>query len=107
MNITDTDPAAQRLVPIVGAFHPLDDRVLVKRLDDEPPSSPVIVPEVAATLSKKGMVVAAGPGKRDSEGFRRPLDVKPGDFIMFGRYTDFDDGNLVIIQEADIVGILT
>jgi len=107
MNITDQNPAADRLQPITEVFRPLDDRVLVRRVDDEPSPSPLIIPEVAATASRLGLVVAAGPGKRDAGGFRRPLDVKPGDCVMFGRFTDFDDGELLLIQEADIVGIVT
>lgn len=51
--------------------------------------------------------MAVGPGKRDEYGQRRALAVKRGDVIYFGRYTDYDDGRYVFIQEADIVGIVS
>lgn len=107
MNITDQDPAADRLRPLSPGFYPLNDRILVERIDDLANDHLVSLPEIARIPSKKGVVVRVGPGKRDSSGMRRTLDVKVGDIIMFGRYTDFDDGSLVIIQEGDIVGIVT
>ena len=106
MNITDSDPAAQRLQPITAEFQPLDDRILVRRLD-EPHNGSIVLPESAVMLSKRGEVVRCGPGKRNEYGERRALAVNPGDVIMFGRYPDFADGQLVIIREGDIVGIVT
>jgi chaperonin GroES len=108
MNVTDSDPAAERLQPIQTPrkFRPLHDRILVRRLEDAP-SSALFMPECAQKPSMRGEVVAVGPGKRHSDGFRCPLDVQPGDVIYFGRFTDFDDGELVLIQEADVVGIVT
>lgn len=105
---TDADPAADRITPITEGFCPLHDRILVKRLAElgEAASSFLYVPECAQRLSVRGIVVAVGPGKRYADGHRRPLDVKPGDLIEFGRFTDFDDGNLLLIQEADVVGVI-
>lgn len=107
MNITDQNPAADRLQPIERPFRPLHDRVLVRRLPEKGEPGALFMPECAQTPSRTGLVVAVGPGKRDSDGFRRLLDVKVGDVVEFGRYTDFDDGELLLIQESDIVGVVT
>lgn len=107
-NITDQEPAADRLNPINAEFQPLHDRILVFRLLDWPNDTGLLVmPECAQTPSRRGVVVRVGPGKRDKDGCRRPLDVKPGDIVYFGRYTDHDDGRYLLIQEADIVGVVT
>lgn len=107
-NITDEDPAADRLNPLSSNFQPLHDRILVYRLLDWPNDKGLIfMPECAQKPSKRGVVVRVGPGKRDAEGCRRPLDVKVGDVIYFGRYTDFDDGKFLLVQEADIVGVVS
>lgn len=107
-NVTDDDPAADRLTPITVGFQPLHNRVLVRRLEDWPNDRGKLVwPDCALAPSRRGVVVRVGPGKRDQDGYRRPLDVKPGDVIYFGRYTDFDDGQLLLIEEADIVGVVS
>ena len=106
MNVTDQDPAADRLHPIEVEFRPLHDNILVFRLPDGAPKSLIIEPETARKPSRYGTVMAVGPGKRDAQGYRRPLDVKPGDVIRFGRFTDFDDGYLLIIREPDVEGIV-
>ena len=106
MNVTDQDPAADRLHPIEVEFRPLHDNILVFRLPDGMAEGLIIEPEVARKPSRYGTVMAVGPGKRDSQGYRRPLCVKPGDVIRFGRYTDFDDGYLLIIREPDVEGIV-
>jgi chaperonin GroES len=54
-----------------------------------------------------GVVVSVGPGKRRKDGSRRPLEVRVGQIILFGRYTDYDDGELLLIQEADVVGVVS
>jgi len=107
-NYTPAHGAAQKLTPVPESFKPIGDRVLVRRIADLAEFvSSLYVPECAQKLSVRGVVVAVGLGKRDADGFRRPLDVKVGDVIEFGRFTDFDDGDLVLIQEADIVGVIT
>lgn len=107
MNVTDQDPAAQWQRPISCPVHPLNDRVLVQRLVDFSLgyTGVLFMPECTEKPSRRGVVVAVGPGKRDEYGRRRPLQVKAGDIIYFGRYTDYDDGRFVFIQEADIVGV--
>jgi chaperonin GroES len=105
MNITDQDPAAQRQIFLSKNFQPLDDRILVERIDEDDTASIIIVPELAAVPSRKAVVVACGPGKRTGSGGRIPVDVRPGDIVVFGRFTDFDNGRLLLIQEADVVGV--
>lgn len=103
MNITDQNPAPDRLHPLSDNFRPLNDYVLIVRMD-EPAGSRL---DIAGLPSKRGVVLAVGPGRRDADGYRRPLSVNPGNVVRFGRFTDYDDGTLVIVQEADITGIIT
>jgi chaperonin GroES len=88
-------------------LRPMNDRVLVRRLPEPPISALIIIPEVAQPDSMLGEVVAVGPGKRLPTGERLPLDVKPGDLVRWGPWTDYDDGELVLIQEGDIRGKLS
>ena len=109
-NYTDASPRADYQHPLgerERGFRPLGDRILVRRVAGERNVSSLYVPECAEKISVRGIVVACGPGRRCADGFRRPLDVKPGDVIEFGRFTDFDDGELLLIQEADVVGIVS
>lgn len=88
-------------------IHPLNDRILVQRIPDpSAESSFLITPDVAKPLSTWGRVVSVGPGKRTRKGERIPVAVKPGDVILFGKYVDFDEDNYVMIQEADIRGVV-
>ena len=87
-------------------LRPLNDRVLVRRLSQETLSSRIVVPDCAQQPSLIGEVVAVGPGKRRENGTRQPLDVKPGQLVAFGKFTDYDDDEFVLIQEGDIRGIV-
>lgn len=88
-------------------WEPLFDRILVKRIAEQPKGL-IIAPETAAkqTDTSRGIVLRVGRGKRiEGEGdTRRPLEVAPGDEIIFGRFTDWDSfgEDVVLIQEADI-----
>ena len=86
-------------------LRPLNDRVLVRRIQSPEPSA-IVVPDCAQQPSLIGEVVAVGPGKRREDGSRQPLDVKPGQLVAFGNFTDFDDNDFVLIQEADVRGIV-
>jgi chaperonin GroES len=83
-------------------LQPLNDRVLVRCIPEPPLSAIIIMPDIARPDSTLGVIVAAGPGKRLADGTRLPLDVKVGDLVRWGPYNDFEDGDLVLIQEADI-----
>ena len=93
-------------------IRPLHDRVLVKRLDPKDETSPggIIIPETAKEKPQEGEVVAVGNGKILEGGNVQPMNVKPGDKILFGKYagTDvkIDDQEYLIMREDDILGIL-
>jgi len=92
-------------------FRPLQDRVLVRRLDeDEKTAGGIIIPDTAQEKPTEGEVVAVGPGARDDQGNLIPLDVKVGDRILFGKWSGneviIDGDDLVVMQESDIFGIL-
>ncbi len=90
---------------------PLNDRVLVVRVEEEQKTAGgIIIPDTAKEKPQEGKVVAVGPGKRDDGGQRIPLEVKKGDRILFAKYAGTDikiDGvEHVFMREDDILGIL-
>ena len=70
----------------------------------------IIIPDTAKEKPQEGEVIAAGPGSRDESGKLIPLDVKAGDFILFGKWSGtevkIDGEDLLIMKEADIMGIV-
>ena len=93
------------------AFHPLGDRVVIKRVDEESKSKGgIIIPDTAKEKPQEGEVVAVGPGARDDDGARIPMDVKAGDRILFGKWSGsevkIDGEDLLIMKESDILGIV-
>lgn len=95
-----------------ASLRPLHDRVLVRRMEAEN-NSPIIVPDVAKTKPLRGVVVAVGPGRKNSEGVFQETVVKPGDIVLFTASVDVPyadlvhEGDLVMMAEADILGILS
>ncbi len=92
-------------------LRPLHDRVLVRRVEEEEKTSRgIIIPDTAKEKPMEGEVVAVGPGTRDDDGKLQPLDVKKGDRILFGKWSGtevkFDDEELLIMKESDIMGVL-
>ena len=92
-------------------FRPLQDRVLVRRLEqEEKTSGGIIIPDTAKEKPMEGEVVAVGPGVRSEDGKLHPLDVKPGDRVLFGKWSGsevkLDGEELVIMKESDILGII-
>ena len=90
---------------------PLNDRVLVKRIEEEQKTTGgIIIPDTAKEKPQEGMVIAAGPGKQDENGKRQPLGVKKGDRVLFGKYAGteikIDGVEHVFMREDDILGIL-
>ncbi|MAV98637.1 MAG: co-chaperone GroES [Rhodobiaceae bacterium] len=93
------------------SFRPLHDRVLVRRVDeDEKTSGGIIIPDTAKEKPSQGEVVSVGPGERDDSGKRVTLDVKPGDKVLFGKWSGTEvkvgDEELLIMKESDIIGIV-
>ena len=90
---------------------PLNDRVLVLRIDEEETTAGgLIIPDTAKEKPQEGKVVAVGPGKADEDGKRIPMAVKKGDRVLFSKYggTDINIGGVehLIMREDDILGIL-
>ena len=90
---------------------PLNDRVLVARMDEEETTSGgIIIPDTAKEKPQEGKVIAAGPGKVDDNGERVPMEVKAGDKILFGKYAgneiNIDGVEHTIMREDDIFGII-
>lgn len=91
---------------------PLNDRVLVVRMEEEKKTKGgIIIPDSAKEKPQKGEVVAVGPGKLDDKGKRIPLNVKAGDKILFSKYagTEIKVGDVehIFMREDDILGIIS
>lgn len=92
-------------------FRPLHDRVLLKRVDEENlTTGGIIIPDTAKEKPMEGEILAIGPGVLDEKGARVRLDVKVGDRVLFGKWsgteTMIDGEELLIMKEADIMGII-
>jgi chaperonin GroES len=92
-------------------FHPLHDHVLVRRVEPEAKSSGgIIIPDTVKEKPMEGEAVAVGPGARDANGLVHPLDIKPGDRVLFGKWSGseikLDGEDLTIMRESDILGVI-
>ena len=91
-------------------FKPLYDRVLVERLEsDEKTSGGIIIPDTAKEKPMEGLVIAVGNGTRSEQGEIVPLQVKPGDKVLFGKWSGneikLDGKDYLVMKESDIMGI--
>lgn len=89
-------------------FRPLHDRVVVRRLDsDERSAGGIIIPDSAKEKPSEGEVIAVGDGLRSEDGNVTPLDVKPGDRVLFSKWSGtevkLDGDDLLIMKESDIM----
>ena len=92
-------------------FRPLQDRILVKRVDSEVKTAGgIIIPNSAQEKPQEGLVVAMGNGKRLDDGTQIPMDVKKGDRILFGKYSGsevkIDGEDHLILREDEILGVM-
>ena len=92
-------------------IRPLQDRVIVKRVEEEEKSKGgIIIPDTAKEKPQEGKVVAVGKGKTNDDGKITPLDVKVNDRILFGKYSgteiNFNGEEHLIMREDDILGII-
>jgi chaperonin GroES len=92
-------------------FRPLHDRVLVRRVNaEEKTAGGIIIPDTAKEKPQEGEVLAVGAGTLNDRGELRPLDVKAGDRVLFGKWSGtevrIDNEELLIMKESDIMGIL-
>lgn len=92
-------------------LRPLNDRVLILRVENEEKTSGgIIIPDTAKEKPQEGRIVAVGPGKIDEDGKRRPLEVKEDDRVLFSKYAGteikIDGVEYLIMREDDILGII-
>jgi chaperonin GroES len=92
-------------------IRPLQDRVIVKRIESEQKTAGgIIIPDTAQEKPQEGEVIAVGPGGRDDNGKIIQLDVKKGDRVLFGKWSGtevkVEGQDLLIMKESDIMGVL-
>jgi chaperonin GroES len=92
-------------------LQPLYDRVLIRRIKAEDKTAAgIVIPDTAKEKPQRGVVVEVGTGKTLDDGRVRPIDVKPGDQVMFGRYSGdeivLDDVDHVILKAEDLLAIV-
>jgi chaperonin GroES len=92
-------------------FKPLHDRIVVRRVESqEKTRGGIIIPDTAKEKPQEGEVIAVGAGARNERGEVVALDVRPGDRILFGKWSGteikIDGEDLLIMKEADVMGVL-
>ena len=90
---------------------PLHDRILIKRIEEqETVKGGIIIPDTAKEKPQEGEVMAVGTGRKEKDGKVIPLDVKPGDRILFGKYSGTDiriaDEEYLILREEEVLAVL-
>jgi len=93
-------------------FTPLHDRILVRRVEEaETTRGGIIIPDSAKDKPQEGEVISTGKGKINEDGKVRPLDVKEGDRILFGKYSGteikLDGEDYIIMREEEVLGIIS
>lgn len=93
------------------SFRPLHDRVLVRRVEsEEKTAGGIIIPASAQEKPQEGIIVAVGSGTRDEAGNVTPLEVKPGERVLFGKWSGtevkIDGEELLIMKESDVMGVI-
>ena len=96
----------------MAKFAPLHDRILVRRVEEATTTrGGIIIPDSAKDKPQEGEVISVGKGKINEEGKVRPLDVKEGDRILFGKYSGteikLDGEDFIIMREEEVLGIIT
>ena len=94
------------------ALRPLNDRVIIKRLDNErTTASGIVIPESAAEKPDQGEVISVGPGKKSEDGKVQAIDLKVGDKVLFGKYAGqavkVDGEELLVIREEEILAVIS
>jgi chaperonin GroES len=91
-------------------IRPLHDRIVVQRTEGAQQVGGIIIPDSAKEKPQQGKVIAAGNGKIKDDGKRVPLDVKPGDSILFGKYSGqeikLDGDEYLIMREDDVLAVV-
>jgi chaperonin GroES len=91
-------------------IRPLQDRILVERIEEEVKKGGIIIPDSAKEKPQQGKVIAAGPGRIDEKGNRIPMEVKKGDTILFGKYSGNEirigEEEHLIMREDDVLAVI-
>jgi chaperonin GroES len=91
-------------------IRPLQDRILVERIEEEVKKGGIIIPDSAKEKPQQGKVIAAGPGRFDEKGNRVPMEVKKGDYILFGKYSGNEirvgEEEHLIMREDDVLAVI-
>jgi chaperonin GroES len=91
-------------------IRPLQDRILVERIEEETKKGGIIIPDSAKEKPQQGKVIAAGPGRIDEKGNRIPMEVKKGDTILFGKYSGNEirvgEEEHLIMREDDVLAVI-
>src|SRR5580692_11924601 len=92
-------------------FRPLHDRIVVTRIDAEAKTAGgIIIPDTAKEKPSQGKIIAVGPGGRDESGKLIPIDLQPGDRVLFGKWSGtevkIDGVEYLIMKEGDIMGVI-
>lgn len=93
------------------SLKPLGNRVVVEPIEEEEiTAGGIVLPETAKEKPQKGKILSVGPGERDDEGDRIPLDVKEGDMVLFAKYAGteikLEGKKLLIMRESDLLAII-
>jgi chaperonin GroES len=92
-------------------FRPLHDRLVLRRIEEDTKTKGgIIIPDTAQEKPMQGEVIAVGPGGRDESGKLIPIDLKPGDKVLFGKWSGtevkIEGEELLIMKESDIMGVI-
>jgi chaperonin GroES len=92
-------------------IRPLYDRIIVKRLEEErQTASGIVIPDTAKEKPEQGEVTAVGHGRLMQDGSVLPLQVKPGERVLFGKYAGqtvkIDDEEFLVLKEEDVLGVI-
>jgi len=91
-------------------IRPLQDRILVERIEEEVKKGGIIIPDSAKEKPQQGKVIAVGPGRVDEKGKRILMDVKKGDIILFGKYSGNEirigEEEHLIMREDDVLAVI-
>ena len=92
-------------------FHPLHDRVVIRRIEGEDKTKGgILIPDTVKEKPQEGEVIAVGPGARDESGKLIALEVKAGDRVLFGKWSGsevkIEGEDLLIMKESDILGVI-
>ena len=91
-------------------IRPLQDRILVERIEEETKKGGIIIPDSAKEKPQQGKVIAVGPGRVDDNGNRIAMEVKKGDYILFGKYSGNEirigDDEHLIMREDDVLAVI-